>query len=162
MTVNINDMPPQVQQRYNQKLMSTPERNLIHGLGAVPVVLPDNMGYIDRQSRYDRLDLFPVPLDDAQLNPPSQQLNRVDVDCRVRVYSTYVTLTRQVTITNEDPLLNSAAARLGQAGRETSDVLMRDNLESTASVINCVGGSNGRVEIAVIKSDLIDLELLAA
>lgn len=160
MTVSISSLPPQIQQRYNAKLLSTPERNLVHMLFAVPVELPDNQGFIDRQSRYDRLDLFPVPLDDAQTNPPAQQLNRVDVDCRVRVYATYIVLTRQVTITNEDPVLNSAAARLGQALRETQDELVRDTLESSASIINCVGGTNGRDEVAVLKSSLIDLELL--
>ena len=80
MTVGINTLPPQIQQRYNGKLLSTPEHNLVHMLFATPVELPDNMGFIDRQSRYDRLDLFPVPLDDSQVNPPAQQLNRVDVD----------------------------------------------------------------------------------
>ena len=159
MTVSISTMPPQIQQRYNAKLLSTPERNLIHNLFATPVELPDNQGFIDRQSRYDRLDLFPVPLDDAQNNPPSQQLHRVDVDCRVRVYATYIVLTRQVTITNEDPVLNSAAARLGQAMRETQDVLQRDNLESSASVVNSVGGGNGR-NVAVLKSFLMGLKLL--
>lgn len=103
MTVSIASLPPQIQQRYNAKLLSTPEHNLIHQLFATPVELPDNQGFIDRQSRYDRLDLFEVPLDDGQNNPPPQQLNRVDVDCRVRVYATYIVLTRQVTITNEDP-----------------------------------------------------------
>lgn len=63
MTVSISTMPPQIQQRYNAKLLSTPERNLIHNLFASPVELPDNQGFIDRQSRYERLDLFPVPLD---------------------------------------------------------------------------------------------------
>jgi hypothetical protein len=67
-------------------------------------------------------------------------------------------LTRQVTITNEDPVLNSAAARLGQAQRETQDALQRDNLESSASVVNCVG----KRQSAHLKSSLIDLELLAA
>ena len=157
MTVSISSMPPQIQQRYNAKLLSTPERNLVHMLFATPVELPDNQGFIDRQSRYDRLDLFPVPLDDAQNNPPSQQLNRVDVDCRVRVYATYIVLTRQVTITNEDPVLNSAAARLGQAMRETQDVLMRDNLESSASIINCVGGSNGDLPTEMSLSDVDDV-----
>lgn len=103
MSVSLNTMPPQIQQRYNAKLLSTPERNLVHMLFASPVELPDNQGFIDRQSRYNRLDLFMTPLDDSQTNPPSQQLNRVDVDCRVRVYATYIVLTRQVTITNEDP-----------------------------------------------------------
>lgn len=160
MTVSISTMPPQIQQRYNSKLLSTPERNLIFNLFATPVELPDNQGFIDRQSRYDRLDLFPVPLDDAQTNPPSQQLNRVDVDCRVRVYATYIVLTRQVTITNEDPVLNSAAARLGQAARETQDVLQRDNLESTASVINCVGGANGDLPTEMSLSDTDDIVTL--
>jgi N4-gp56 family major capsid protein len=157
MTVSLTTLPPQIQQRYNAKLLSTPERNCIHNLFATPVELPDNQGFIDRQSRYDRLDRFPVPLDDAQLNPPSQLLNRVDVDCRVRVYATYIVLTRQVTITNEDPVLNSAAARLGQAMRETQDVLQRDNLEATASIVNCVGGSNGDLPTEMEVSDIDDI-----
>tara|TARA_R110002126_G_scaffold51939_1_gene141831 strand:+ start:4453 stop:5409 length:957 start_codon:yes stop_codon:yes gene_type:complete len=157
MTVSIATMPPQIQQRYNAKLLSTPERNNIHNLFATPVELPDNQGFIDRQSRYDRLDLFPVPLDDAQLNPPQQSLNRVDVDCRVRVYATYIVLTKQVTITNEDPVLNSAAARLGQALKETQDVLQRDNLEATASLINCVGGSNGDLPTEASVDDFDDI-----
>lgn len=157
MTVGINTLPPQIQQRYNAKLLSTPERNLVHMLFATPVELPDNQGFIDRQSRYDRLDLFQVPLDDSQVNPPAQQLNRVDVDCRVRVYATYIVLTRQVTITNEDPVLNSAAARLGQALRETQDAVVRDELEATASVINCVGGTNGDLPTEMSLSDVDDV-----
>jgi N4-gp56 family major capsid protein len=157
MTVGINTLPPQIQQRYNAKLLSTPEHNLVHMLFATPVELPDNQGFIDRQSRYDRLELFPTPLDDSQINPPAQQLNRVDVDCRVRVYATYIVLTRQVTITNEDPVLNSAAARLGQAGRETQDVLVRDQLESSASVINCVNGGNGDLPTEMALEDVDDV-----
>ena len=157
MTVSLNTMPPQIQQRYNAKLLSTPEHNLVHMLFASPVELPDNQGFIDRQSRYDRLDLFETPLDDAQNNPPSQLLNRVDVDCRVRVYATYIVLTRQVTITNEDPILNSAAARLGQALRETQDALVRDQLESTASVINCTAGVNGDLPTEMAIDDITDV-----
>lgn len=157
MTTSISTLPPQIQQRYNAKLLSTPEFNLVHNLFATPVELPDNQGFIDRQSRYDRLNLFPVPLDDAQTNPPPQQLNRVDVDCRVRVYATYIVLTRQVTITNEDPVLNSAAARLGQSLRETQDVLQRDSLESTASIVNCVNGVNGDLPTEMAIGDVDDV-----
>ena len=89
MTVSIATMPPQIQQRYNAKLLSTPERNLVHMLFATPVELPDNQGFIDRQSRYDRLDLFATPLDDSSTNPPAQQLNRVDVDTRPTVNTVY-------------------------------------------------------------------------
>jgi hypothetical protein len=43
--------------------------------------------------------------------------------------------------------------------RQTEDQLMSSMLASTASFINCVGGTNGKV-VAVLKSSLIDLELL--
>lgn len=58
---------------------------------------------------------------------------------------------------NRLPILNSAAARLGQASRETQDVLARDNLESTASVINCVGGVNGDLPTEMALSDVDDV-----
>ena len=54
-------------------------------------------------------------------------------------------------------VLNSAAARLGQALRETQDALQRDNLEATASVVNCVGGSNGDVPTEMNVSDVDDI-----
>lgn len=65
-----------------------------------------------------------------------------------------------MTITNEDPILNSAAARLGQAARETQDVLQRDNLESTASIINCVGGDNGDLPTEMTGGDVSDVVTL--
>ena len=157
MSVNLNNMPPQIQQNYTDKLLSTPERNNIHNLFASVVEVSDNDGFINRQSRYDALDTFEVPLDNAQLNPPSQLLSRVDVDCRVRNYATYIVLTKQVTITNQDPILNAAAARLGQAYKETSDVLQRDNLESSASVVNSIGGANGDLPTELDISDLDDI-----
>lgn len=58
---------------------------------------------------------------------------------------------------NRLPVLNSAAARLGQARNETSDVLQRDNLEATASVVNCVGGTNGDVPTEMALSDTDDI-----
>lgn len=157
MSVNPNNMPPQIQQNYTQKLLATPERNCIHNLFASVVEIDDNDGFINRQSRYDALDTFEVPLDNTQLNPPSQLLSRVDVDCTVRNYATYIVITKQVAITNQDPILNAAAARLGQAYKETSDILQRDNLESSASIINSVGGSNGDLPTEMALSDLDDI-----
>lgn len=58
---------------------------------------------------------------------------------------------------NRMPVLNSAAARLGQAMRETQDVLVRDELEATASVINCVGGTNGDLPTEMALSDVDDI-----
>jgi N4-gp56 family major capsid protein len=58
------------------------------------------------------------------------------------------------------PVLNSAAARLGQAMRETQDVLQRDNLESSASIVNCVGGDNGDLPTEMQLSDVDDVVTL--
>jgi len=58
-------------------------------------------------------------------------------------------------------VLNEAAQRLGVSLRQTEDQLMRDMLASTAAFINCTNGVNGRI-VAVVKSPVIDLELLAA
>jgi N4-gp56 family major capsid protein len=58
---------------------------------------------------------------------------------------------------NRLPVLNSAAARLGQSLRETQDALQRDNLESSASIINCVGGSNGDIPTEMTISDVDDV-----
>lgn len=58
---------------------------------------------------------------------------------------------------NRLPVLNSAAARLGQALRETQDALVRDQLESSASVINCVGGNNGDLPTEMALSDVDDV-----
>lgn len=58
---------------------------------------------------------------------------------------------------NRMPILNSAAARLGQALRETQDVLMRDQLESSASIINSVNGNNGDLPTEMAISDVDDV-----
>lgn len=62
-----------------------------------------------------------------------------------------------MTITNEDVVLNSAAARLGQAGKETQDVLVRDALESSASILNCVNGSNGDLPTEMTADDVSEV-----
>jgi len=48
--------------------------------------------------------------------------------------------------------------------RETEDQLARSMMEGGAPPINCTSGTNGRQDwvIAVVKSALINLELLAA
>lgn len=51
-------------------------------------------------------------------------------------------------------VLNEAAARLGVSLRQTEDQLTRDMLASTASFINCVGGTNGDNPTEIERSDI--------
>lgn len=58
------------------------------------------------------------------------------------------------TLQNQDPVLNEAAQRLGVSLRQTEDQLMKDMLTSTASFINCVGGTNGDNPTEITRSDV--------
>lgn len=61
---------------------------------------------------------------------------------------------------DQEGVLAWVSERLAVAMRQAEDLILRDYIVSAASQINAGGGSNGSV-IAVVKSDLIDLELLA-
>jgi N4-gp56 family major capsid protein len=56
--------------------------------------------------------------------------------------------------TSNSLVLNEASARLGQSLRETEDQLIRDMLEATASIINCVGGTNGDNPTEITRADV--------
>jgi len=142
MTTTTNILPPPVQQSFSEKMLSTPMARLVHNLFAIPRRIEGNMGKTLRMRRYNRLQTAPVPVDPMFMNPPAQQLTAIDIDSTVNWYSTFVILTREVTQINEDPVLNQAAARLGQSLRETEDELMRTMLEATAAFVNCVNGTN--------------------
>jgi N4-gp56 family major capsid protein len=154
-------LPAPVQQRFDLKLLSRPMPDLIHKLMAMKKRLPERSGQILRLRRYNNLQTATVPLGPAGINPPPQTLSALDIDARVEWYGSYVLITDQVSLINEDPVLNETASVLAQSLRETEDELTRNMLAATAAFINSTGGVNGKV-VAVLKSSLIDLKLLAA
>jgi len=143
MTTTTNILPPPVQQEYSEKMLSTPMPHLVHNLFAIPRTIQGNSGKTLRMRRYNRLQTATVPVDPLFLNPPAQQLTAVDIDATINWYATQLIITREVTAINQDPVLNQAAARLGQSLRETEDELMRNLLVATAGFVNCTGGTNG-------------------
>jgi len=147
-------IPPPVQQKFNAKLLATPQSRLIFGMCATPYEMTDRSGDVLRMRRYTRLATAPVPLGPAMLNPPVQTLHAVDIDAKIDWYATYVIITKQVTLINQDPVLNEAIARLGQSMRETEDELIRDMLAGTASVVNCVNGVNGDNPTEITRADV--------
>jgi len=155
--VTPSSLPSPVQQAFDHKILSTPVANYIHSACAVLKTLPKNAGPILRMRRYDPLAAAPVPLGDTGVTPPAQLLTAVNIDARPQLFGTWIGITESVTLNNSDPVLNSAARRLGDALRKTEDQLVRDCLLSSATTINCTSGVNGK-ELAVVKSFLIDLE----
>jgi len=154
MATTISSLPPPIQQKFNAKLLSTPQAHLIHGMCATPYTMTDGDGITLRLRRYQRLETAPVPLGPAMNNPPVQQLTAVDIDATIDWYATYIVLTKQVTISNQDKPLNEAALKLGISMRETEDQLIRDMLEGTAGLVNCTNGVNADNPTEITAADV--------
>lgn len=127
---------------------------MIHKIPAMRKQMPRNGGTTLRMRRYNPLNTAMVPLGNSGVTPPPQNLTAVDIDAKISFYGTYVQLNEQVTLQNQDPVLNECAARLGVSLRQTEDQLTRDMLASTASFINCTGGVNGDNPTEITRSDV--------
>jgi N4-gp56 family major capsid protein len=147
-------LPAPVQQSFSMKLLSVPVPYMIHKIPAELKAMPRNGGTTLRMRRYNPLATAPVPLGNSGITPPPQNLTAVNIDAQMDFYGTYVLLNEQVTLQNQDPVLNEASQRLGVSLRQTEDQLMRDMLTSTASFINCVGGTDGDNPTEITRSDI--------
>lgn len=143
MITNPDTLPAPVQQTFDDVLLSVRTPNLIYKLGALMKRLPAKGGRILRMARYDRLPTAPVPLGPSGATPPATPLTRTDIDAEMSFYGLYVAINQQVTLQNQDPVLNETAELLGLSMRMTEDQLTRDMLASTASIYNFTGGGNG-------------------
>jgi len=72
-------------------------------MAAMPYRMPENSGDILRMRRYSRLETAPVPVNPAMMNPPSQTLTALDIDAQINWYATYIVVTKQVSLINQDP-----------------------------------------------------------
>lgn len=78
MITTTSTLPAQVQQSFDDKLLSIRTPSLIHTLAATPKKLPNKGGRTLRMSRYQRLPTFPVPLGPSGATPPATSVSRVD------------------------------------------------------------------------------------
>lgn len=115
MTTTTTILPPPVAQEFAEKMLSTPMPHLIHNLFAIPRSIKGNNGKTLRMRRYNRLQTATVPVDPLFMNPPAENLTALDIDATVNWYAKQLIITREVVAINEDPVLNQAAARLGQS-----------------------------------------------
>jgi N4-gp56 family major capsid protein len=127
---------------------------MIHKIPADLKAMPRNGGTTLRMRRYNPLATAPVPLGNSGITPPPQTLTAVNIDAQMDFYGTYILLNEQVTLQNQDPVLNEATQRLGVSLRQTEDQLMRDMLASTASFINCTNGVNGDNPTEITRPDV--------
>lgn len=147
-------LPAPVQQSFSNKLLSVPVPNMIHKIPAMKKNMARNGGTTYRMRRYNPLNTAMVPLGNTGITPPSQALTAIDIDAKMSFYGTYVQLNEQVTLQNQDPVLNECAARLGVSLRQTEDQLTRDMLAATAGAINAVTGFNGDIPTEITRPDI--------
>lgn len=147
-------LPAAVQQNLSLKMLAVPTPYMIHKLAASSDVLDANSGTVRRRIRYNPLSTFTAPLGNSGIHPPAQQLTNVMLDAEMDFYGTYVYINEQVTLQNNDPVLNNGALRLGVALRQTEDELTMRMLRSSASRINCVGGTSGDNPTELSRSDV--------
>ena len=147
-------LPAPVQQSFSYKLLSVPVPYMIHKIPAMLKQMPRNGGTTLRMRRYNPLDTATVPLGNSGIQPPPQQLTAVNIDAEMDFYGTYIYLNEQVTLQNQDPVLNEASQRLGVSLRQTEDELTRDMLASTASFVNGVNGTNGDNPTELAREDI--------
>ena len=147
-------LPAPVQQSFSQKLLAVKVPNMIHKIAATRYTMPRNGGRTLRMRRYNPLATAMVPLGNTGITPPAQNLTAIDIDATISFYGTYVLLNEQVTLQNQDPVLNECAARLGVSLRQTEDQLTRDMLAGTAAFINCTGGVNGDNPTEITRPDV--------
>lgn len=157
MTTNITTtslLPAPVQQSFSYKLLAVPTPYFIYNIPATLKQMPRNGGTTLRMRRYNPLDTATVPLGNTGVTPPPQQLTAVNIDAEMSFYGTYIEINEQVTLQNQDPVLNEAAQRLGVSLRQTEDELTSSMLASSASFINCTGGTNGDNPTEITRSDI--------
>ena len=147
-------LPAPVQQSFSMKLLSVAVPYMVHKIPAELKAMPRNGGTTLRFRRYNPLSTAPVPLGNTGITPPPQTLTAINIDAQMSFYGTYILLNEQVTLQNQDPVLNEAAQRLGVSMRQTEDELMRDMLASTSSFINCTGGNNGDNPTNIARTDI--------
>jgi len=150
---DVATLPPAVREYYDRLLLMTAYPQLIHTKFSQRRVLPNKEGDTIVFRRYSRLDTVPVPIVDG-ITPPGAPLSATDIKARVDFYGNFVTITNQVELTVEDPILNEAARLLAQNLGQTIDEVTRDVLAATASTIACSNGFNGNTPTELTKADI--------
>lgn len=152
MTTSLLTAP--VQATFSMKLLAVAVPYMCYKIPASLKKAPRNGGTDVRYRRYNPLATCPVPLGNSGICPPPQIASAINIDARMSFYGTYLSVNEQVTLQNQDPVLNELSIRLGVSLRQTEDQLMRDKLLSSATFINCVGGGNGDNPTEITRTDV--------
>lgn len=146
----MGNMAPELPLQASEDLLSTPMFNLIHSFGVDLHYAEAYVGKTTRMSRFERLSTEGGELDGSGIDPAPEVPVRTDIDATMEIYAKSIAVNEQVILYQNSKTLTKFTALLGNWLREKEDLLMRDLFASSVNIQ------------ALVKSDLIDLELLAA
>jgi len=132
-----------VQQEADNVLLSVPTPDFIHTIDAEKRTLSKSSGNTLRMRRYEALPSATVPLGTSGVDPAYTPLSAVDIDAKPNKYGQLIRIEEEVTLQYSEDVLGEGATRMGVAMRQTEDELMRNALQSGATVLNAVHGVNG-------------------
>jgi len=145
----MGNMAPELPLQASEDLLSTPMFNLIHSFGVDLHYAEAYVGKTTRMSRFERLSTEGGQLDGSGIDPAPEVPVRTDIDATMEIYAKSIAVNEQVILYQNSKTLTKFTALLGNWLREKEDLLMRDLFASSVNIQ------------ALVKSDLIDLELLA-
>lgn len=151
---NFDVLAPEIEASFTDRLLAIETPNLMWKLAATPFMQPRNGGTVWRTGRYNNIEPFTTPLGTSGINPPPEELTRVDIDATPQAYGAYFALQQQTTLQIQDGALNSAVQVLGIALRKTEDILCRDALVAGAGQIDCSGGGGSDDPTPLSRSDI--------
>jgi N4-gp56 family major capsid protein len=136
-----SNVPSGVEVYYDKLLLARAEYELIYSKYGQERNLPSENSDSIKFRRYANLATATTALTEG-VTPQGSSLSVTDIVAKVSQYGDYITITDVVQFVVEDNVLNEGANILAQQMGETIDELARDVLASTASVFNCVNGTN--------------------
>lgn len=134
-------------------MLEAAKENLVHLKFAQHAMLNKKNGNTYKWRRYTNPSAATTPLSEGQ-DPPGRQMSKNDLTAAISFYGDFVTVTEEVDLTVEDPVLTVAAEQNGYQASLTFDTLMRDILAACASSTNASGGSNGGTPTEITRADI--------
>ena len=157
---NIGNLQPEMPIQMAERLLSTPQFNLIYSIGVDLHEADAHMGFTTRMSRFERLSTDGGQLDGSGLDPAPEVVVRSDIDADMEIFAKAITVNEQVRLYEGDKTLNKFTRLLGQWLREKEDLLMRDLWASAPTSVKAQGGVNGDDPTEITRSDVNNIEQL--
>lgn len=93
---NIGNLQPEMPLQMAERMLSTPQFNLIHSIGVDRHEASENMGQTTRLSRFEALNTDGGLLDGSGIDPAPEIVIRSDIDADMQVFAKAITINEQV------------------------------------------------------------------